>query len=401
MQTHDSDSEDELPPGWTERANRDGSLIYVNTDTGATTFEHPRTAKRKTVPKELPFGWVQEVENGCAVFVNVETGQRTATDPRLAFKIEESTNFRQRFDSHSTCWQILEGMNLTGKTILVTGGSCGIGWETAKSLAFHGASVIITSRNLVKTNEAIENLRKQRPSILMAAMYVDFCDLASVKTFAFEFRQQNNQLHVLILNAGVYGHPYELTKDGYETTFQVNHLSQFYLTKLLTSLLIKSSPSRVVVLSSESHRFSFLTSPDKLQAEILSPPNSLFFLPIVAYNDSKLLNVWFGMELDRRLCRQGVRCYAVHPGNMVNTEISRYWWFWRFLFWLVSPFTKTLPQGAATSVYAAVSPDIEGIGGIYLNNCCPCPSSKPSLNDNMAEKMWHVSEKMLKSVNMQ
>ncbi|OQR79410.1 WW domain-containing oxidoreductase-like [Tropilaelaps mercedesae] len=393
-------TDDDLPPGWIERASDDGSVVYINTTTGASTFQHPSTGKRNSVPKELPFGWVEDFEGPSKVFVNVSTGQRTTIDPRLAFKVEDTHTYRARFGGNSSCWDVLEGIDLSTKTILVTGGSCGIGWETARSLAAHGAQVVVTSRNVSSTNTAIQELQKERRTFRMSAMFVDLCDLNSVRTFAFEFKKTYNALHILILNAGVYGHPYEKTKDGFETTFQVNHLSQFYLLRLLSSLLEASSPARVIVLSSESHRFSFLTTPSHLSIDRLSPPEDKHFWSLVAYNDSKLLNVWFARELDRRMRSKGVKAFAVHPGNMINTSISRYWWFWRLLFWMMSPFTKTLAQGAATSVYGAVAPELADLGGLYLNNCAPCTPSKPALDDKMGEKLWALSERLLKEKNM-
>ncbi|XP_022704927.1 WW domain-containing oxidoreductase-like [Varroa jacobsoni] len=401
MAGRDQCAAQELTSGWIERANKDGSAAYaVNVVTGPSTFEHPTTGKRYCVPKDLPFGWVESSESNSKVFVNVDTGQTTSVNPRLAFKVEDTHKYRQRFDSHSCCWDILEGLDLSTKTILVTGGSCGIGWETARSLAFHGAQVVVTSRNMKKTSQAIQQLKHERPYLRISAMFIDLCDLNSVRTFAFEFRKAHNALHVLILNAGIYGHPHQITKDGFEITFQVNYLSQFYLFRQLSSLLVASAPARVVVLSSESHRLSFLTMPAHLTVDRLSPPESKSFWTVAAYNDSKLLNVWFAREIDRRLGLRGVKAFAVHPGNMVNTSISRYWWVWRLLFWLVSPFTKTLGQGAATTVYAAIAPELDGLGGLYFNNCAPCKPTKPALDDKMAEKLWTLSEKLLKGKNM-
>ena len=147
-------------------------------------------------------------------------------------------------------------------------------------------------------------------------------------------------LHILILNAGVFAVPHCMTEDGLERTFQVNHLSNFLLVQLLEKHLLTSAPSRVIVVSSESHRFSFLTC-ENIDHEYLSPQSSSRFVPMVAYNDSKLCNVLFANQLNRRLGKHKVACYSVHPGNMISTSLSRNWWFYRMLFALVRPFTKS------------------------------------------------------------
>lgn len=145
---------------------------------------------------------------------------------------------------------------------------------------------------------------------------------------------------MLILNAGVFALPHELTSDGLERSFQVNHVGHFYLTKLLQHVLVKSAPSRVVTVSSESHRFSFLTN-ENISKEYLSPKDARSFTPMIAYNDTKLCNVLFSMELNKRLSKYGVYCNSLHPGNMMSTGISRNWWFYRLMFALVRPFTKS------------------------------------------------------------
>lgn len=146
---------------------------------------------------------------------------------------------------------------------------------------------------------------------------------------------------MLILNAGVFGAGHEITEDGIERTFQVNHLSHFLLVQLLEKRLLTSAPARVIVLSSESHRQSFL-SRDNISEEYLSPSTSSRFVPMIAYNDTKLCNVLFASQLNKRLSRHKVFASSVHPGNMVNTNISRNWWFYRLLFTLVRPFTKSV-----------------------------------------------------------
>jgi WW domain-containing oxidoreductase len=161
------------------------------------------------------------------------------------------------------------------------------------------------------------------------------------------------------LNAGVFGLPFTLSEDGYEAIFQSNYLGHFYLTQLLSPVLKASAPSRVIALTSESHRSAFEPS-DITQSlitfhlsfrftdlsesticeNILSPPEEVF-RPIYSYNQAKLCNILHIQELHRRLAACGVMCHAVHPGNIVSTGLSRHWWFYRLLFMAVRPFAKS------------------------------------------------------------
>ncbi|KAJ1073620.1 hypothetical protein K5549_021481, partial [Capra hircus] len=149
-------------------------------------------------------------------------------------------------------------------------------------------------------------------------------------------------LHVLVCNAAVFGLPWTLTKDGLETTFQVNHLGHFYLVQLLQDVLCRSAPARVVVVSSESHRFTDINdSSGKLDFSRLSPSKSDYWA-MLAYNRSKLCNILFSNELHRRLSPRGVTSNAVHPGNMMYSALHRGWWVYTLLFTLARPFTKSM-----------------------------------------------------------
>ncbi|KAL2300177.1 hypothetical protein Nmel_012141, partial [Mimus melanotis] len=149
-------------------------------------------------------------------------------------------------------------------------------------------------------------------------------------------------LHILICNAAVFGVPWSLTEDGLESTFQVNHLGHFYLVQLLEDVLRQSSPARVVVVSSESHRFTEINdSSGKLDFSLLSPSKKEYWA-MLAYNRSKLCNILFSNELNRRLSPHGVTSNAVHPGNMIYSSIHRNWWLYTLLFTLARPFTKSM-----------------------------------------------------------
>lgn len=259
MNLPESDSEDELPPGWEERVTVDGSVFYANHLTKATQWTHPRTGKKKRVSGDLPFGWERCIDktSGKVIYVDHENRRTTYTDPRLAFAVEEKdhpNDYRQRFDASSTALQVLHGRDLNGKVAVVTGANTGIGFETARSLAKHGCGVIFGCRDLIGAAEAIEKIReeKQAAGDNCVAVYLDLGDLSSVESFANHIKTMYKQLDIVVLNAGVFGLGFSKTVNGYETTFQVNHLAHFYLTLLLKPLLVTGS--RVVVVSSESHR---------------------------------------------------------------------------------------------------------------------------------------------------
>ncbi|XP_043937740.1 WW domain-containing oxidoreductase-like [Protopterus annectens] len=158
----DTDSEDELPPGWEERTTKDGWVYYVNHDEMKTQWTHPKTGKRKRVAGELPYGWEQETdENGQVFFVDHINKRTTYLDPRLAFTVEENPvkpSARQRYDGNTTAMEILEGQDFSGRVAIVTGANSGIGFEAAKSLALHGAQVVLACRNCTRASDAVKQI---------------------------------------------------------------------------------------------------------------------------------------------------------------------------------------------------------------------------------------------------
>ncbi|KAH7966522.1 hypothetical protein HPB49_017213 [Dermacentor silvarum] len=353
----ETDSEDELPAGWEERVATDGSVYYADHLGQRTQWTHPRTDKRKRVSAQLPFGWEH---SGDGAFVERASGRRSQTDPRLAFPVEEGGPVpRQRFDASSTAMQVLHGRNLDGQTAVVTGGSSGIGLETALTLASHGCDVVIACRSADAVAKAIAQAKAERPSAKLSFLPLDLASLQSV-----------------------------------------NHLGQFYLTMLLEPLLVASAPARVVVLSSESHRFSFLSAAN-LSEDRLSNPTGRGFYPMLVYNDTKLCNVLFAAELDRRWGPRGVRAYAVHPGNMMFTGLPRESWLYWTLFLLARPFTKSVAQGAATTVLCATAPELTDAGGAYFNNCCQCRPSAAAQDEVLAGLLWKTSQAMISRARLQ
>ncbi|KAJ8950760.1 hypothetical protein NQ318_011253 [Aromia moschata] len=387
MNLPESDSEDELPPGWEERVTVDGSVFYANHLTKNTQWTHPRTGKKKRVSGDLPFGWERCIDKntGKVIYVDHENRRTTYTDPRLAFAIEEKehvNDYRQRFDASSTALQVLHGRDLNGKVALITGANAGIGFETTRSLAKHGCTVILACRNLASAEEAISQIREDKPAAgdNCIAIYLDLTSLSSVVQLANTVKSKYDKIDMLILNAGVFGLPFSKTLDGFETTFQVNHLSHFYLTVLLRPLLVTGS--RVVVVSSESHRFANL-SLENLTPLSLSPDSASKYWDMMTYNNSKLCNVLFARQLAKKSA--DVRYIRVQPASGL-------------LFAIVRPFTKSLQQAASTTVYCATALELVGVTGVYFNNCFQCQESAAARDDELAKALWDTSMEMIRSV---
>ncbi|GLV42544.1 WW domain containing oxidoreductase [Carabus blaptoides fortunei] len=309
---------------------------------------------------------------------------------------EHHNDIPQRFNGSSTAFQVLHGRDLSGQVAIVTGANVGIGFETAKSLATYGCHVILACRNLQSAEEAIELIRTDNAKAADAcvAMKLDLASLNDVLAFVKAVKNKYSVIHMLILNAGVFGLPYTRTVDNYETTFQVCHLSHFYLTLLLKPTFIQGS--RIVVVSSESHRYSNLRL-DSLTKSSLSPDTASKYSYMMAYNNAKLCNVLFAMDLAKRWQDLGVSVFSLHPGYLVATHISRNWWLLRVFFALVRPFTKSLQQAASTSVYCATAQELHTATGLYFNNCARCSASAAANNIELAGKLWRLGEEMIRT----
>jgi NAD(P)-dependent dehydrogenase (short-subunit alcohol dehydrogenase family) len=308
------------------------------------------------------------------------------------------------FGPESTTDDVLDGIDLTGRRVLVTGASAGLGVETTRALAAHGAAVTMAVRDLGKGATAMEEVRAAVPDAELDLRQLDLADLESIRTFAHGFVEDHPTLDVLIGNAGVMACPQGTTADGFELQFGTNHLGHFLLIKLLTPSLVAAGGARVVLLSSAGHRFSDvdLDDPGFERSE---------YDPWVAYGRAKTANVLCAVGLDRRLRDQGVRAFAVHPGG-IQTELGRHLTRETRQTMLdrlsASPTAfswKTIPQGAATTVYAATAPELDGEGGVYLEDChlaevVEDPDAtagvRPyALDPDRADALWALSEELV------
>jgi NAD(P)-dependent dehydrogenase (short-subunit alcohol dehydrogenase family) len=317
------------------------------------------------------------------------------------------------FGATSTTEDVLSGVNLQGKRILVTGVSAGLGVETARSLAAHGAHVVGAARDLTKAEAATIQVRKDAAanggSFEMVAL--DLASLRSVRDCADKLLAKGDSFDVVIANAGVMATPFGHTADGFETQFGTNHLGHFVLVNRIASLI--RAGGRLINLSSSGHRFSNVD---------LEDPNfeRTPYDPFVAYGRSKTANILFAVAFDQRHRARGIRAAAVHPGG-IQTELGRYVDTSHIRKMIdqmnqqltaegKAPFQwKTIPQGAATSVWAGVVADADEIGGRYCENCrvgniVPDHVTISAISEgvrgyavdpNTAEALWKKSEELV------
>ena len=273
---------------------------------------------------------------------------------------------------------------LTGKTVLVTGGTGGIGLATAAGLAGLGARVGIVGRDAGRARAAAERIRTVAAGGDVDVFIADVSSQREVQRLAGQVLAAYPRLDVLVNNVGGYWATRHATEDGLERTFAVNHLAPFLLTHLLLDRLRSSAPARVVTVSSGAQAMGRIDF-DDLQGERSYSGQR-------AYNQSKLANVQFTYELARRLEGSGVTANVLHPGvvrTAFGQEDSRGWM--RLMLPVVRPFMKTPERGAETSVYLASSPEVEGVSGQYFANSKPKTSSRASYDTAAARRLWEVS----------
>jgi NAD(P)-dependent dehydrogenase (short-subunit alcohol dehydrogenase family) len=276
------------------------------------------------------------------------------------------------FGATSTTDEVLKGVDLSGKRILVTGASAGLGVETARALAAHGAQVVGAARDLKKAETATAEVRAQAANGGgLELIELDLANLASVRACADALVADGRSFDLVIANAGVMATPFGKTADGFETQFGTNHLGHFVFVNRIAGLM--KPGSRLVNLSSAGHRFSDIDLEDPTFDHT---PYSEF----VAYGRSKTANVLFAVEFDRRHKARGVRATAVHPGG-IQTELGRYMTP-EVTEAMIASITKaneasgapafewkTIPQGAATSVWAGAVAKADDVGGHYCEDC--------------------------------
>ncbi|XP_031603285.1 retinol dehydrogenase 13-like isoform X2 [Oreochromis aureus] len=241
---------------------------------------------------------------------------------------------------------------LDGKTVLITGANTGIGKETAVDMARRGARVILACRDMEKANKAAEEVKKRSGNDSVIVRKLDLASLQSIRQLAKDVLASEERLDVLINNAGIMSCPKWKTEDGFEMQFGVNHLGHFLLTNCLLDLLKKSSPSRIVNVSSLAHERG-----------------------------------------------TGVTAYSLHPG-VIHTELGRHFWptvpLWKRVFYMpLVFFVKNPTEGAQTTIYCAVEESLQNESGLYYSDCAPKTAAPQGLDDEAAKKLWELSASMV------
>jgi NAD(P)-dependent dehydrogenase (short-subunit alcohol dehydrogenase family) len=276
--------------------------------------------------------------------------------------------------------------SMAGRTCMITGASSGIGRAAAHALARLGATLILICRDRGRGEETVAEIRSQTGNGDVQLMLADLSSQQAIRGLAAAFLATDQPLHVLLNNAGVVNIGRSLTDDGIETVFAVNHLAYFLLTHLLLDRLRASAPARIVNVASDAHKFSGMNFDDLF--------GERRYRTMRIYGQSKLANILFTYELARRLEGSGVTVNCLHPGA-VATGLGKNNGAWaKVLVGMLRPFFRTPEGGAATSIYLASSPEVEGISGTYFSNCKPARSSKASYDQASARRLWEISAQM-------
>lgn len=298
------------------------------------------------------------------------------------------------FNKSSTAEQVARNISLQGKNVIVTGANTGLGKETTRVLAEMGAHVIMGCRNMEKAAQAKNEIESSVQSANLTLFKLDLGSLDSIEAFVENFNNLNIPLHILINNAGIMAVPYRETVDGFESQFGTNHIGHFHLTNLLLPKLKEGQPSRVVSLSSSAHKI------DQIHWNDLKGKNTWYNGMLGrwnAYGQSKTANLLFAVELNRRMHNEGLKitANAVHPG-VIATELARdLSAFEQTMLVVGKPFTKSIPQGAATTIYVATAPELEGIGGKFYENSNESVAKPYATNPRYAERLWNLTVELI------
>ena len=305
------------------------------------------------------------------------------------------------FDESSTTSDVLQGLDLSGRHALITGASGGLGAETGRALASAGARVTLAARDLAKAEAVAEEIRSGGTGREVEVTALELISLDSVRDCANRFLSRHEQLDILINNAGVMACDLTRTPEGWELQMATNHIGHFLLTCKLVPALQGGNSARIINLSSAGHRFGGVDFEDP-HFEVRDYDKWL------AYGQSKTANILFTLELDRRLSASGVRSIAVHPG-MIMTDLGRHM-TQQDVEDLMSradssggrPNFKSVEQGAATTTWAASSPELKDLGGVYCEDCNVASEktdegstsgiSSHALDAEAARRLWALSE---------
>ncbi|MDE3228510.1 MAG: SDR family oxidoreductase [Chloroflexota bacterium] len=277
--------------------------------------------------------------------------------------------------------------DLTGKSIVVTGATQGIGYVAARDLAGMGAAVTLAGRDPARVNVSVDQIRRETGATAVDGLVADLSSMAGVHELADAYLARHDRLDVLLNNAGAWFTTRQTTVDGYERTFALNHLAPFLLTHLLLDVLTASGPARIITVASMAHNGQRLNLDDVNNA---SRP----YQGLRVYGESKLANIMFTYALARRLSGTGVTANTLHPGLVStgfgkNNGAAMRWLMALYALVAISP-----EKGAQTSIYLASSPEVADVTGKYFIKEKPARSSAVSYDEQAQERLWAISEQM-------
>ncbi len=302
----------------------------------------------------------------------------------------------------STTDEVLADKDLSGRTVFITGANSGLGQETARAMAARGAEVILAGRDQAKLDESVAAIKADHAKAQLETLTVDLTSLENIRAATSRARQRFHKIDILINNAGVMATPFSHTHDGFEMQIGTNHFGHFALTGELFPLIERGHLKRIVNLSSRGHHFAPVDFDDPFFERRA-------YDPWIAYGHSKTANVLFSVGLEQRYAVLGIHAYAVHPGG-IQTNLGRHMteeMREALMARVTSKDTgfqwKTIPQGAATSCWAATADELEGKGGVYCEDCHVAEVDDESstggvrsyaLNTSYADRLWAMSEEL-------
>lgn len=303
------------------------------------------------------------------------------------------------FGSASTAEHVTDGADASRLTVAITGGASGIGLETSRVFALRGAHVVIAARNTEAASEARKTIMEKNPTARIDVLKLDLSSLKSVRAFVDQFNSMKLPLNILINNAGVMFCPFQLSKDGVEMQFATNHLGHFLLTNLLLDTMKATAKStgiegRIVNLSSVAHHHTY---PKGIDFDNLN--DEKIYNDKMAYGQSKLANLLHAKELSRRLKEEGenITVNSVHPGLIMTNLMRHSFVLMKVLQVATYILWKNVPQGAATTCYVGLSPQLKGVTGKYFADCNVEKTSKLARSEELAKQLWDFSEELIKS----
>ncbi len=276
---------------------------------------------------------------------------------------------------------------MAGKTVLVSGGSRGIGFYTAKGLAVMGAHVILVSHNDERCQNAVEKIQEAVGEGAARYYVADLSIQSEVRRVAEKVKQDYEHLDVLVNNVGIWNASYQESANGIELTFALNHLSYFLLTGLLLDLLQQSTPARIVNVASDAHQ-----GIDRIHFEDIGFKEN--YRAFKVYAQSKLANIMFTYELAERLEGSGVTANVLHPGSVASKLYRKFGILEPLILFWIRLTGKTSEEGAETPIYLASSPEVKSVNGKYYVDKEQTRSSDASYNKEAWERLWNLSEEM-------